>query len=68
MSKPVPIKIGDIVRLKKVHPCGENRWEVIKTGLDVQLECMGCNRNVRLLRSVFDKRFRGYIKRFREDN
>lgn len=63
----IPIEIGDIVKLKKQHPCGINEWEVEKLGMDIGLKCRGCGRKVRLLRSQFDRRFRGYIKRGFED-
>lgn len=59
----VPIRIGDVVRLKKPHPCGANEWEVTKLGMDIGLKCRGCGRAVRLLRYDFDRRFRGYIER-----
>jgi hypothetical protein len=58
-----PIKVGDVVRLKKGHPCGANEWEVTKLGMDIGLTCLGCGRKVRLLRSEFDRRFRGYVRR-----
>ena len=63
MVRIVPIEIGDIVKLKKSHPCGVNAWEVEKLGMDIGLKCSGCGRQVRLLRSQFDRRFRGYIRR-----
>lgn len=51
-------KIGDIVSLKKGHPCGENRWEILRTGLDIKLKCLGCDRQVWLERIEFEKRIR----------
>lgn len=60
---PVPVDIGDRVRLKKSHPCGENDWEVTKLGMDIGLSCRGCGRKVRLLRAEFDRRFRSYVHR-----
>ena len=67
MVKVVPVEVGDVVRLKKVHPCGANEWEVTKLGLDVGLKCLGCGREVRLARSKFDRRFKGYVKRISEE-
>jgi len=58
-----PIRIGDVVRLKKPHPCGTNEWEITKLGMDIGLRCVGCDRKVRLERYEFDRRFRGYIRR-----
>jgi hypothetical protein len=58
-----PIKVGDVVRLKKVHPCGTNEWEITKLGMDIGLTCLGCDRKVRLVRAEFDRRFRGFVRR-----
>ena len=33
---------GEILELKKTHPCGSSKWKVIKTGIDYKLECLGC--------------------------
>ena len=57
----VPTRLGDVVRLKKPHACGENRWEITKLGMDIGLLCVGCGRKVRLERYEFDRKFRGFI-------
>lgn len=51
-------KVGDVITLKKGHPCGENRWEIMRTGADIKLRCMGCEKQVWLARIDFDKRIR----------
>jgi hypothetical protein len=58
-----PIHAGDVVRLKKVHPCGTNEWEITKLGMDIGMTCLGCDRKVRLVRAEFDRRFRGFVRR-----
>jgi hypothetical protein len=64
MAVPItPVKLGDVVRLKKPHPCGTNEWEVIRLGMEIGLACTGCGRKVRLVRSEFDRRFKGFISR-----
>jgi hypothetical protein len=64
MAAPiVPIRLGDVVRLKKAHPCGANEWEVTRLGMDIGLCCVGCGRKVRLVRAEFDRRFRGHLRR-----
>ncbi len=35
--------IGDIVKLKKIHPCGSKTWEITRIGVDFKLKCQGCN-------------------------
>lgn len=47
--------VGDIVILKKGHPCGTNQWEVIRVGADFKLKCMGCGRIVMVPRKAFEK-------------
>lgn len=51
-------KVNDIVTLKKGHPCGENKWEILRTGADIKLKCLGCNKIVWLTRLEFNKRIR----------
>jgi len=63
MVEIIKINVGDVVMLKKPHPCGTNEWEVTKLGMDIGLACCGCGRKVRLVRYDFDRRFRSFIKR-----
>lgn len=63
-----PVRLGDVVRLKKPHPCGANEWEVTRLGMEIGLTCRGCGRKVRLLRAEFDRRFRGFVSRMRDDD
>ncbi|WP_409228432.1 DUF951 domain-containing protein [Gudongella sp. SC589] len=51
-------KVGDQVTLKKGHPCGENNWEILRTGVDIKLKCNGCERQIWLTRIEFEKRVR----------
>lgn len=64
MAVPItPIRMGDVVKLKKPHPCGANEWEVTRLGADIKLQCHGCGRSVMLERYEFDRRFRGFLRR-----
>lgn len=47
--------LGDIVRMKKKHPCGSYNWEVIRMGADIKIKCIGCGRIVMLPRLKFEK-------------
>lgn len=49
-------KLGDIVRMKKQHPCGSYNWEVTRMGADIKIQCQGCQRVVMLPRMEFEKR------------
>jgi hypothetical protein len=62
-----PIRLGDVVRLKKPHPCGTNEWEINRLGADIRLKCQGCGRSVMLERYEFDRRFRGFVTRANEE-
>lgn len=47
--------LGDIVKMKKVHPCGTDLWEVIRLGADIKIKCTGCQRIVMIPRVKFVK-------------
>jgi len=57
------IKIGDIVRLKKKHPCGSYEWQVVRLGADIGIKCLQCQHRVLLPRSVFERRVKAIISR-----
>lgn len=57
------IRLGDVVRLKKKHPCGSDQWEVVRLGADIGIRCQGCQRRVLLARSVLERRIRSFISR-----
>ena len=57
------IKLGDVVRLKKVHPCGGFEWQVVRLGADIGIKCLKCGRRVLLERNVFERRVRDVISR-----
>lgn len=50
------LAIGDIVQMKKGHPCGENQWKIIRVGADIKIRCLGCARIVMMDRADFIKR------------
>lgn len=58
MIKLYKYEVSDIVVLKKEHPCGTNRWEILRTGIDIKLKCLGCEREVWVKRIDFEKRLR----------
>ncbi len=49
------LKIGDIVRMKKTHPCGSDEWEVLRMGMDFVIRCVGCKRVVMISRVKFER-------------
>lgn len=56
------IYVGDLVRLKKEHPCGSREWLVLRTGADFRIKCQGCGHEVMLPREKLEKRVRRIIR------
>ena len=54
--------LGDIVRMKKAHPCGSSEWEILRVGMDFRLKCQGCGHLVMLPRAKFEKMVRAVIR------
>lgn len=55
-------ELGDIVQMKKQHPCGSYEWEVIRLGADIKIKCVGCGRLVMLPRVKFQKDAKKIVK------
>jgi len=53
--------LGDIVEMKKTHPCGSNRWKIIRIGADIKIKCVQCGRIVMLPRSKFNKNMKKVV-------
>ena len=53
------LEIGDIVKLKKAHPCGSQEWKILRVGADFRLQCMGCGHQVMMARRLVEKNVRG---------
>lgn len=60
---PLELFIDDIVQLRKGHPCGSDRWRVVRLGADIGLRCLGCDRKVLLPRRELEKRIKRFISR-----
>ena len=52
------IQLGDILTMKKAHPCGEKQWLVLRTGADLRLRCTGCGHEVMVQRGKAEKNIR----------
>lgn len=57
------IRLGDVIRTRKSHPCGSDEWTVIRVGADIKIKCHGCNHIVMLDREAFLKRRKAVISR-----
>ena len=62
MEKKWNFEVGDIVKLKKPHPCGSCEWEILRVGADFRLKCMGCGHQVMTERKMVEKNARGLTK------
>jgi hypothetical protein len=60
---PIDFQIGDIVRLRKPHPCGGYDWEVVRLGADIGLKCQTCQHRVLLTRRELEKRLKTFVQR-----
>ena len=50
--------VGQTIRLKKKHPCGEDHWEILRVGMDFRLKCLGCGRQIMIPRKAVEKGLR----------
>jgi len=57
------IKLGDVVRLKKKHPCGGYEWQVVRLGIDIGIKCLKCHHYILLERSVVERRVKTVVSR-----
>lgn len=54
--------LGDIVQMKKPHPCGTNEMEIIRMGMDIRVKCTGCKHSVLIPRVKFEKRIKKVLR------
>lgn len=56
------VQAGDIIKLKKPHPCGSCDWEVLRIGADFRLKCTGCGRQIMTPRHQVEKSIKKIIR------
>lgn len=56
---PLKFNIGDIVKMRKAHPCGSDLWQVTRTGMDFGMRCRGCGHFVMVPRTKFERMVKG---------
>jgi hypothetical protein len=57
------IKPGDVVSMKKKHPCGSEEWQVVRLGADIGIKCRVCSRMVLLERRDFERKMKKFVSR-----
>jgi hypothetical protein len=60
---PLELFLGDVVRLRRAHPCGASDWRIDRLGADIGLRCQGCGRHVMLDRRLLETRLDGFVTR-----
>ena len=56
------VQVGDVLMMKKEHPCGSKEWKVLRVGMDFKLVCTGCGRQVMLPRSKVERNIKKIIR------
>lgn len=59
----IEIRVGDVVRLRKPHPCGGYEWTVFRLGADIGIQCVTCGRRVLITRRQFERRVKTLVRR-----
>jgi hypothetical protein len=60
---PVDLRIGDVLRLRRQHPCGSQEWRVVRLGADIGLVCAGCGHRILMDRLDVERRYTGHVER-----
>ncbi len=60
-------QVGDIVKMRKTHPCGGDQWEVMRVGIDFRLKCTTCGRVIMIPRSKFEKSVKSIVVKKEEE-
>ncbi len=61
MAEILKIRPGDVLEMKKKHPCGSTRFEVLRVGTDIRIVCLGCKRDVTVPRVKLERSVRRVI-------
>ena len=56
------VRVGDVIQTKKQHPCGSNRFDVLRVGMDFKIRCQGCGREIMLPRVKIEKNIRKVLR------
>jgi len=59
-------ELHDMVEMKKQHPCGTNRWEIIRMGADIRIKCTGCGQLVLMPRREFERKMKKVLEKNNE--
>jgi hypothetical protein len=60
---PIDLYIGDVVQMRKAHPCGGDTWRIMRLGAEIGIRCCTCQRKVLLPRATFERRVKRFLER-----
>ena len=63
----IKLNIGDIVRLRKPHPCGSYEWKIMRTGMDFRIQCLGCAHQAWIPRVKLERNIKEILEHAQED-
>lgn len=66
-TPPIEINLGDIVQMRKPHPCGGDTWKVVRLGAEIGIRCLTCEHKVLLPRATFERRVKRFVERATPD-
>ncbi|RPF51122.1 DUF951 domain-containing protein [Aquisalibacillus elongatus] len=55
--------LNDVVEMKKPHPCGTNKWKIVRMGMDIRIKCLGCNHSILIPRKKFEKKLKKVLEK-----
>ncbi len=61
MAAPMSLAVGDVVQMRKGHPCGGDTWRIVRVGADIGIRCLRCDRKVMLPRAEFERRVKRVV-------
>ena len=63
MAAEAKFEVGDVIRMKKPHPCGSSEWEILRVGADFRLKCTGCGHQIMVPRRMVEKNTRNLTQK-----
>jgi hypothetical protein len=67
MAEPLQLNVGDVVQMRKGHPCGGDTWRIVRVGADIGIRCLTCDRKVLLPRAECERRIKRFVSRAEPD-
>ena len=63
MAAEAKFEVGDVIRMKKPHPCGSSEWEILRVGADFRLKCLGCGHQIMIARKLLEKNVKEIVEK-----